>query len=259
MHLFLADETNKNPQPGQFFLYGGLVLNTDRIPAIHSGIAGIRKRFQYAPGANFKFTNQQGIDPATHATAKAEVLKLLAAEEAELLVTVVHQSIIARQEEAKYMAMAINAATSNFYSFLVAHDSHGVLQIDRVDQRSKGEADQYKQLADRFQRGLSMPGGETFPIFERVVMFGMTNNNSSHLSSAADIALGSLCVCVNAATGHTKSDTAARDLMKLVDPLFRWREFGHRQGYSQYPKTFKAPTVARKYDDMKRALLSYLD
>jgi hypothetical protein len=55
-------------------------------------------------------------------------------------------------------------------------------------------------------------------------MFGMTSNNASHLSSCADVALGTFGHCVNAATGHNGAtkETAA-ELMPLVDKLF-WRE-----------------------------------
>jgi hypothetical protein len=255
MYLFLTDESNKPPEEQQFFIYGGVAVPSNRVPDLHARIDAVRKVHHYAAGENLKFSNIDGKDAGEHRAAKDGVLAALAECEADLLVTVVLEQILRTQDESAYMSMAINAMTSVYHQFLTAHDEQGSLLVDRVDKRRKSEIDEFTEHARRFQTGLVMEGYE-YPVNDRVLLFGMTSNNASHLSSAADIALGAFRYCVNALTRHADAKLEiARQLMPRVDALFRWRSLdGVRLGYSPYPKTFKFPGPEAKYDSLRNGL-----
>ncbi|MBN9169132.1 MAG: hypothetical protein J0J11_04295, partial [Microbacterium sp.] len=66
MWVLFVDETNFPPEEGQFFIYGGVAIHTDKLPKLNRKVDRIRRRYDYAPGQSLKFTNQGGADPRLH-------------------------------------------------------------------------------------------------------------------------------------------------------------------------------------------------
>lgn len=222
MHWLLGDETNKPPKDGQFFIYGGLIVPAEAVTAVHDDVQAIRTRFGLSKAADLKFTNKSKIPPLEHRALKSELLDMLDSHSVKFIASVVLQQVLANQSEEKYMGFAVNTITLTFHKFLKSIDGHGAIFIDRVQSAQVNSV--LNEMSDNFQSGLKHPNGYSHPVNDRIVLFGMTNNNSSHLSSCADIVLGSFRYCVNAATGHDKASKAiASELMPKVDRLW-WRE-----------------------------------
>ncbi len=262
VYWFLTDETNKPPKAGSFFVYGGVVVDADRALDLHRKIGAIRATFGIPLEGDFKFSNQKGPDPGTHAQAKVEALQAMSDFGAKLIAVVVHQRVLSRQSEAAYTSMALNVTTGAFHRYLREQGDRGqgAMLMDRVD---KGQVNsEINQMAARFQRGLH-PEGYDLPVNDRILLFGMTGNNASHFSSCTDIALGSLGYAINAATEQKGADAdKARALMTALEKL-RWRteitkdgQF-RRLGFLTYPKTFKVKSVEKSYATLRQTLLEY--
>lgn len=235
MYLYLTDESNKPPDPGRFFIYGGLVIDSERLPDLDRAISRIRTRHNYPPGDTFKFSNVGGNDADEHRAAKAEVLGALADLGASFIATLTLRQLLVGQvngliQSEEYVEWAINTATAGFHKFLRSKppgEGHGAMFIDR-----DADPTRFNMLADRYQRGLA-PGGYRRAVNDRIHLFGMTNNNASHLSSAADIALGAFRYCVDFAC-EVGREEVAQELMGSLSRLLwkspngeRFREYGY--------------------------------
>lgn len=217
MHVLLVDEANMPPKEGQFFLYGGLIVEATEIPKLSRKVDVIRQRYGYGPGDNLKFSNQSGIDADTHVRVKKKVLRQIEKAGGQFIVNVVLDRILASQEPTDYAEKAINVITQRYHEFLTYHDSHGIVLMDRVDRSQVNKT--LNDMASRFQSGLQFPEGYR-KVNDRILLFGMTNNNSSNLSSCADIVLGSFSYVVNSVTGHAgASPEVARKIAPHVGLL----------------------------------------
>ena len=264
MYLFLTDETNFPPKRSGFFIYGGLIIEAARVPELHNAIMKVRAKHGYAAGENLKFSNQAKKDAAVHLAAKTDALEACLNAGAKFVATVVLEQVLRKKSQPEYMGYALNIMTVAYHEFLFARgdDGYGALLIDRVDKREVNSV--LESMVDRFQTGLEMPEGYNFVVNDRIVLFGMTSNNASHLSSCADIALGSFRYCVNAATGHENAKPEiAKVLMPSLDKLFWRRDFAAttgapRLGYRPYPKSFTVEWTGEQYARLARTLASYV-
>lgn len=252
MHWLLTDETNKPPNEDQFFIYGGLLLHSDSVPAVDQIVRNVRREFGYGPSASFKFSvGGSGQDAATHEAAKAALLDRLTETGVKFAVTLIHARIRGDQHINAVIEQAINTLTMAYWEFLGDVDDQGVMLIDRVDS-ARGH-DAFRDFTRRFTEGLDI-SGRVRPVNDRILLFGMTNNNSSHLSSAVDICIGAFRTCVNASSQSSR-DEAARIYWPLIDPLI-WRRDGRRSagGYRPRPVDVRAPAVRRIYERLEADL-----
>jgi hypothetical protein len=241
MYLFLTDETNKPPELDRFFIYGGLVIESERLPALDRAIARIRREHNYPPGETFKFSNVGNNDATEHREAKAEALAAVADLGASFIATMILRQVIAGQVDGElrseeYIEWSINTATAGFHKFLRSkptREGHGAMFIDR-----DADPARFNRLAERYQLGLA-PTGYRLPVNDRIHLFGMTNNNSSHLSSAADIALGAFRYCVNFACGDGREDVS-RELMASLSRLIWSSPTGRRSEFGYIPRPVPA-------------------
>lgn len=261
---FFVDETNMPPKEGQFFIYGGVVVDSRNALELSKRVDAIRIKNGYVPGENLKFTNKDNKNAQSHKQAKSEVLELMAELEVKFLVNVVHQSVLRNRTEVEFMSWGMNSLVKNFHEFLSMRGSEsvGALFFDRVDKEDTNRA--MSEMADRFQNGLEWPSGYNRPINDKVLVFAMTNNNSSYFSSCADIALGSFRYCVNAATGHENAKPeVAKKLMPFVNRLF-WREQSpsgqptKTNGYFPHPVEIRSAIIQNHYDSLTKNLNQYI-
>jgi len=111
---------------------------------------------------------------------------------------------------------------------------------------------------------MKMWTGMHIPAADQIKLFGMTNDNASNLSSAADIALGAFRYCANTAVGHGREPVTremfpnlANIMWNVVDGAGNLRIGGY--GYHPRPKREKigSPEMLQRYDDLAAALASY--
>lgn len=261
MHVFMIDETNKNPVPGDFFVVGGLAFTDAQIAQVHESVTEIRRRHGYQPSDNLKFQTSArpkhvSIDAATQ--AKQDVIQALSDHGVRMIVYVLLHDIGISQGERNRMAYAINTLASTYHKLLRLENASGLFLIDRDDH-------QYPLMEDIFRNGV---GAERkFPLSDRIHLFGQSANGASNLSSAVDIALGGFRFCVNHATrsdqlGPRSGDVAKTIFSGLSNLLWGESRDGMKyiggRGYIERPQT--PPYVASyriKYEELRSKLMEY--
>ena len=258
MHWFVTDETNNDFVSGTFFIYGGLVVTDSQLQEVHTAVQAIRSKYGYLPGDSLKFHTRSRptqVSIADSKAAKREVIEALERIGARLLIYVILHDIAQSQTPDTRQKWALNTVTYAYYRLLIEENAGGVFMMDRDDE-------QHTHLASLFQNGPKMADGRHVAVSDRIFLFGMSANNSSHLSSAVDIALGGFRYCVNTAGGDGAQVVAG----EIFPPLARmlWgREVGgtkyiRDRGFHSMPKTeIKSSSYKRIYKNLFEKLNAY--
>lgn len=257
MHLFLVDETNRNFVANHFFIVGGLVFTEEQLAQVDAAVRAIRLAKGYKAGDSFKFdTNtrpeQVSVDQARE--AKQAVIHFLRDAKVRLICYVVLHDLCKDQSYDTRMDFALNTLANAYHDLLVTESATGIMLMDR-------DNDRYDYLEGLFQHGLRFSGGGTKRVDDRIKLFGMTNDNASHLSSAADIALGAFRYCVNAAGGFGKDEVAREMFPPLAEMLWGVERDGVKRvgGYGFHPRPLGVwkPAFKERYNALEEALALY--
>lgn len=257
MYWYVIDETNRDYQQDHFFIVGGLVLTEDQFWQTDVLVRQIRESAGYVRGDSFKFDTrarpaQVSIEIATK--AKGDLLVGLEKIGVRMIVYVILHDLCMEQSYDVRMNWALNTIVYAYHNLLAAEKADGVVMLDRDNGR-------YDHLEHLFQQGLQFPGGQTFALDSRIKLFGMTNDNASHVSSAADVALGAFRYCVNTAGGWGR-DEVARSMFPTISRLiYGVEERGVRRlaghGFHARPKYVGKPEFKERYAALTGALAEY--
>ena len=256
MHWFVTDETNKNSVAGQFFIYGGLVVTDEQTVQINDAVANIRSRYGYLPGDSFKFnlkSQPQHVEREQSKAAKQEIVAKLEEIGARMIVYVILHDIAASKTDEEVMNYALNTVASSYHALLIDEGAYGLMLIDRADE-------QHAHLGSLFQLGINIDNW-TAPLADKIVLFGMTANNESHLSSAVDIALGAFRYCVNTA-GGSGSELVASEIFPPLARIIWGKSTGEGRrlggyGYVSRPVEVRSAAYAAHYTTLASSLERY--
>lgn len=256
MYWFVTDETNKSPVPNQFFIYGGLVATDEQVVEITRGVEAIRSKFGYVSGDSFKFNLKSRPDQVTidqSRQAKTELVALLNKIGVRMIVYVILHDIAAKKADAEVMEYALNTVASSYHRLLHAEDANGVMMMDRED-------GQHNHLSKLFQTGIKIDNW-SHRLDDRILFFGMSSDNASHLSSAVDIALGAFRYCVNTAGGAGQEVVAKEIFPPLAELIWGVQKGDVKHiggyGYIARPKTVNHYPYAARYAQLTEALKVY--
>lgn len=254
MYLLFTDETNLQANDNvKFFSYGGLVIESERLPKLHIGIDEIRSKYGYGPTDKLKFdTNARpksvSIEVATK--AKQEVIQLCVDLECKFIAYVVLHAIAQKQDIGKVVTWGASHVIGKFNYFLTTQDSYGIVAMDRLP-----DGVEFDFLAQKFSEGLSFPDEDSVKL-DRIVLHSSTCLNASHASSAMDVVLGSWRYCIN----NPKNKDAAEEMMDNISKLI-WCEregtdiYAFEKGLIFRPKVVKFEPYRAEYD----ALLNHVN
>ncbi|WP_226532828.1 hypothetical protein [Microbacterium paraoxydans] len=257
MHWFIVDETNRDYAANHFFIVGGLVFTAEQIEPVDQAVREIRERHGYLQGDSFKFDTRarpEQVSIAESTAAKGELIAALQDIGVRMITYVILHDLCMNQTYDVRMNFALNTLAYAYHSLLAEERATGVMLMDR-------DNDRYGHLESLFQTGLQFPGGRTYRLDYRIKLFGMTNDNASHLSSAADIALGAFRYCVNTAGGWGR-DAVARGMFPGVSSLMWGVEQGDVRriggyGFHSRPQRVGKQEFRDLYDNLRTGLMAY--
>lgn len=258
MYWLLTDETNVDPAQGAFFIYGGLVMNDEQLCQLHQQVKEIRANRGYRPGDSLKFqlaARPEHVTQEQARLAKQEVLQAAERVGVRLIVNVILHAIAGTDTRRK-MQFAMNTVLFNYYWLLGIEAATGVVSIDRVD-----EAYGYAYLKEVFQRGLTFQSGAGGQLDDRIVHYGMSSDNASHISSVVDIALGGFRYCVNTAGGKGRTEIAGDTFPTLARLMWSQEVDGRKHiggyGYIERSRTVKVAQYEAQYTELRAALVAF--
>jgi hypothetical protein len=216
MELLYCDETNFEKRPGDFFVYGGLVVPAGKALELSARVDSIRQAMgvprdyllKFNPGPA-GFTHRQFID------LKRAVVEAAVESGCVLLVNLLLHDIAATSEDAR--RFGINTLCYHFDCYLNRSKGAGLVLIDRFDDRTIDG-----QLREKLAVGLTgrLPHSNEMKL-KYIVGFHYTAIGQSHFCSLVDVVLGSLRFAINCftqkATQHLASSNA---ILQLISPLF---------------------------------------
>ena len=195
MYLLVADETNKNAGgTASFLIYGGLIVDAEKLSSLNSEIEAIRVEAGYTPEDEFKFDTRARPSHVTQKAATDAKRKVIAAcikYEAVVIVQVSSHELIKSQSEEHRLTFAANTILAAYNKFLTEKGAHGICVLDNMPIKRPGAF-----LAEKFTRGLIFPDGKTRRL-DRIALLATSNLNAGHILTAVDVVLGTFRFCVN--------------------------------------------------------------
>lgn len=257
MFWLITDETNVEPQPGRFFIYGGLIMTPEQMSGAHEAIQEIRQKYGFSDADDFKFETRsrpQAMTIEKWTSAKREAITAAENLGITLIIYVVLHDIAGNKSVTQITEWAPNSVVAHFdMRFLAEKMSYGAVCIDRVDEKFG-----YRYLSSKFQEGIKLPGRSPEKL-RRIIHYSISCNGASHVSSLVDIVLGGMRYAVNTAGGVGKEELAK----EILPPIARmmWHSVkadGSRRvggyGFLQYPKEVKVPAYREQYVGLARTL-----
>ena len=252
MHLLYCDESNLEERNGDFFVYGGLIVDAGAALVLTQAVDKIRRDFGVPNDVVLKFNPRPDqLNHQQFSTLKQAVIETAAGHGCIFLASMILHDIASSADEAR--RNSINTICYHFDCYLIRQGSHGLVLIDRFND---GQIDAH--LREKFSAGLTWADSKEHTRLERIVGYHYSAIGQSHLAGVIDIVLGSFRYAVNA---HTRKDEgrlkSAAKLLPLLAPLFfRERDDGNVSELSLMfsPKAVRNAKFRAAYEELRAFL-----
>jgi hypothetical protein len=254
MYLLLTDESNlRQTERVKFFTYGGLIIHSSNLPALHEAIKSIREEHKYRPTDKLKFDSNsrpEHISTDEFAIIKRKVITECIRCDCKFIAYVVLHNIARNAPIEQTIQWGADHVIGKFNFFLQCNNSHGMVAIDRLP-----NGVEFDYLSRKFTAGLTFQGEDPV-ILNKIVLFSSTCINASHANSAMDIVLGSWRYCINQPFNLQAAKTMMGDLAKLL-----WCErdgeylYAFEKGLIFRPQNIRQDDYRVEYD----ALLTHIN
>jgi len=253
MRLLYCDESNMEKSAGDFLIYGGVIIDSERARGLSEAVERIRKDAGIDPSAIVKFNRGDvPLDHRTYMAVKQAIIEAAIEHQAFFLAYAVLHDIAYAEAGRLY---GVNTICFNFNSILYRYGTPGLVLIDRVNNPG-GAMDDH--LREKFAVGVtSLPYSDKMRL-ENIVGFHYSAIGQSHFTSLIDIVIGSLRWAINVHTRNEATKQAsASTLLTLISPLF-FREQGRTTvselGFAFRPQQVRAPKFREKYHSLQAFL-----
>jgi len=252
MYLLYTDEVNVDPRSSDFFIYGGVAINSSNAPLLSADIEHLRQEYGYRPQDLLKFNTRERpphISPNAHKEIKRKVIEAAAAHGVRLFTSFVLHDIAGSPEQAR--RREINRVCYHFDRFLRDENDYGIVLIDEFTDTKLRTI-----LHEKFSIGLrGLPYSNPYRL-ERILGFHLASIGSSHFTSVVDVVLGSLRYAVNC-LGDPKRRAIVQTLLRQLAPLCLRNENGAIREQSIFfaPVRVKVKTYHEKYKKLREFLI----
>jgi hypothetical protein len=252
MHAMFGDEVLAEGAR-KFFIYGGVFVDIDELPAIHNAIETLRRDAGLGSADTLKYSAKgrpAALSPEQHKELKSAIIALAEQHDVTFCAHLVLQAI-ATVGQADTVQWGCNTVLMRFNEFLQEHNDHGLVLLDRFSDHADKA---YKYAKTKFQRGLTFGRDPDKPL-DRILGVGFTCDGATHMSSVADILLGTLGYCVSEGI---KTEAARA----MFPPLARlmWKRVGQttaiESGFNLRPRIEDVKSL--RYRGMYTDLISRL-
>jgi len=252
MYLLYCDETNLEEKENDYFVYGGIAVETESALDLSHEIDEIRNTAKIPKKFSLKFNPKpSNLSHTEFIGLKQSVIEAAARRNCVLFSSLILHNIATSPDDAR--RNEINRVCYHFDCFLSRQKTHGLVLIDRFDDK---QIDAH--LREKFSIGVTDLPYATEKRLERIVGFHYSTIGQSHFGSLVDIALGSFRFAVNAFTrNETDKLPAARTILALLSSLF-FRENSRREvselSLFFSPKIIKRVSYRKQYEALRQFL-----
>jgi hypothetical protein len=257
LYFLFTDETNQQPsESSQFFIYGGVFVQAEKLNELHQLVESARRDNGYNPDDEFKFSPSSKPDHVTREQfkqAKHTVLQGCAQLGLKFAACLTLHQIARNRTTQELVGWGANTIIAAFDQFLEEENASGVCIMDRLPFESG-----FQYLQEKFRVGLRFPNGNTKRL-ERIHLFASSCEGASHAMSAIDILLGSFRYCVN----ERHRSIAPREMLPIIVGMMWHRKTGDTyyirdRGLIFRPKHVQLPEYQQAYDELTKHLINLL-
>jgi hypothetical protein len=192
VYTLLGDESNRTSIDGEFFIYGGLVLETSKLGELSEGVARLRTEHQLPPGHPLKFslsTLPEGWEKQQFHDLRSDVLRLATELGAKMIVYAVLHNVARTKSAEEVQRMGMNSILNRYSTFLEKKQSWGLAMLDQDNLI-------FKNIREIHRDGLIVDG-KNINLGPQIASVLAFDANGSHLATVADLAVGAFRYCVN--------------------------------------------------------------
>lgn len=247
MHLLYCDESNLEHRPGDFLLYGGVVVPSDQAAALSTRIEEIRVNAGVSADANVKFNPP--VPPLDHAgfrDLKQAIIEAAIQHDCKFLAYVVLHDLAGDPNTARLYG--INTICYHFHCILNRIGGAGMVLVDRFNDDANAVDGHMRQ---KMWEGVRLPHRPRPSRLTNIIGFHYSAIGQAHFTSLSDILVGSIRFAINAhCRGQTNLRAGAQNLLQIINPLF-FREEGQDGvpdlGFHFSPMNVRVPRFHEQY------------
>jgi hypothetical protein len=255
MRLLYCDESNLDKRETDFFVYGGLVIDTEVAFSLSSAIekiridAGVPRDFilKFNPGPK-NFKHEQFIQ------VKQAIIEAAVAHGCIFLASMILHNIATTPDEAR--RNEINRLCLHFQYWLNGERDFGLVLIDQFDDKKIDS-----HLREKFLIGATkLPYPPHEVRFTQILGFHYAAIGQSRFGSLVDIVLGSFRFAINAFTRGSSGQLAtAAKMLAMVSPMLYRLPNGRVSELSLFfsPKVIKTTTYRMKYAGLREFFIQH--
>jgi len=258
MFMMFGDEADSEQGRNQkFFVYGAIIVPTDRVADLHAAIEGVRRAADFAPTDSLKSASRsrpKSMTPATHRNAKKSVMAVARdVGRVRFCAYVILHELARKRSHDELVLWGANTILGKFNEFLGEQNSVGYATLDKIPVEHPE-----RYLREKFQVGLTFPGKSPRRL-ERVLGFSQAVDGTSHMASVADIMLGAFRYCVNQPENPEAGKAMFPTLMSMMwKRQHRGKFYVGNCGLVLRPVKVDEPRHQAEYDRLIERLESYL-
>ncbi len=259
MYLMFGDEADHNQDDGKkFLMYGAIFVPTNTLAALHREMERARSDAGLVASDSLKSSSRSR--PAIMSAQRHRELKqkvtALAREvgKVKLCTYVILHALARNQSHDDLVLFGANTVLGKFNAFLDENKSFGYAVLDNIPVKQP-----FIYLKEKFQVGLTFQGRPPVRL-DRILGLSQASDGTSHLSSVADIMLGSFRYCVN----EPENEEAGKAMFPTLISMMWKRERNGKSDVSNCGLVLRPTNVQEakheaEYDTLTQRLQGYLD
>lgn len=253
MYFLFTDESNADPNSGDFFIYGGMAFPVENADGLSNRIDQIRDRYDLEPDDKVKFntvTSPDHLDPSDHKNLKKDIIKSLPAFDCKIFSFLVSHKI-SKGDISKSTKFLLDQTLFSFNNFLERDNDSGMVFSHRIPSSQLEEI-----LRKRFRFGIKgMPHTEV-KLLENILGLYRSSGEASHYDAVNDVVLGSLRFIVNSVDQPGRFEVAQTLSDQLQDLCFEAFDSEHisKDSISFHPKKIAVRDYYEDYKNLKEHL-----
>lgn len=258
MFLLIADEAvHQQTDPTKYFIYGAIIVPSDKLQEITEGIDQIRIQYGFKPDDSLKFSpndRPRDVNRNEFIKAKDEILVLSRKLGIKFIGYAVLHAIARTKSSEQLITMGADALLTKFQQFLEeSEDSRGICLFDTLP---IPHPNHYLRRAFQMRKEHSVVGHR----LHNIDLIATTTDGCSHLPSICDVCVGSFRYSVN----EPERDVVGKQLMRHLKGLF-WvsqrdgKVFPLERGLLLRPQQVTHPPYLADYTELKTRLFSWMN
>ena len=238
MKLLYCDETNLNARRNDFFIYGGVIIDSEESLELSNSINNIRTRFGVESQFLLKFAPPPGnLNHERFIEMKQNIFESAERYGVKLITSMIHRSIGYDVEATRINE--INRVLLCFNNYLNSVNDVGIVLLDRFSGRAI-DGNIRRKMAEGIE---GLPYTPHYQL-DRIVGIHYSAIGQSHFTSLIDIVIGTVRFVVNSISRETvNAYPISRVLLGLIGPLC----IRDRQGLVSENSLFFSPRIIRAH------------